>query len=180
MAAGEQESDVRRHRGRQHRNNAASPDVACGRIALCRKLGNNMTGGIDLHPTGTTIGDEDAIHQRERFGAMVLSVADDTETGVILRVGVFGFCQRTVVGRPLVGSMPRPRRPENPSPPATTSTRSRVLIFAWGSRVRTGRLWRMERQRTFRAHRRPPVPIGFRAAVAPRLLPCRRQPPFAP
>ena len=34
--------------------------------------------------------------------------------------------------RPVVGSIPRFRRPENPSPPATTSTRSRTLIVRWG------------------------------------------------
>ena len=33
---------------------------------------------------------------------------------------------------PVVGSMPRPRRPEKPLPPATTSTRSSVLIVFCG------------------------------------------------
>lgn len=37
-----------------------------------------------------------------------------------------------MVGRPLVGSIPRPRLPENPSPPATTSTRSNHLAADLG------------------------------------------------
>ena len=83
----------------------------------------DMTGGIDLHAAASAVGNENAIHKRHRLDTMVLSVADEIVLGR----------RRLRIGRPAVGgSMPRFRRPEKPSPPATTSTRSNVLIVRLG------------------------------------------------
>ena len=130
-------------------NRAARPNIAA--VIIGRAGNSSKAWPAESVCTGpaTPVGNEHTIHKRQCLDAMILAVADENSD-----VGLLAVHRSPAVGRIDAAF----RRPENPSPPATTSTRSNVLIVSLGISRTKSATWRMERPRSDAVPRAPVHP----------------------